>query len=236
MTRWRRTGIRLVGLATVFALFVAVVPVGNWMTGILEDRFPPPVSLPDRVDGIIVLGGVLSPKLSQVRGQPSVGGAVERLMSFAGLAARYPDTRLLFTSGSGSLRYQDLKEAHMVGPVLAQFGLDPDRVVFEDQSRNTYENAVFSHRTINPGDRESWILITSAFHMPRATGSFRKAGWNVLPYPVDYTTLGSEGLRLRFNFSNGMGRLGNALHEWVGLLVYWITDKTDALFPGPESG
>ncbi|MDH5749991.1 MAG: YdcF family protein [Rhodospirillales bacterium] len=233
VTRWRRTGLRLIGLSTLFALIIAIVPVGTWLSGVLEDRFPAIKALPDKVDGIIVLGGVINPRLTQARGQPAVGGAVERLLAFAQLAKRYPEANLVFTAGSGSLLHQNLKEAHLVGPVFEQLGVNPARIIYEDQSRNTFENATYSRRLVNPGAKENWILVTSAFHMPRAVGCFRKIGWNVIPYPVDYSTLGNNDLQLRFNFTYGAGRLGGALHEWLGLFVYWITGKTDAFIPAP---
>lgn len=96
----------------------------------------------------------------------------------------------MFSGGSGVLGHQEPKEAHYVAPVFARLGLDPTRIVFEDRSRNTAENAQLSKKKMNPTAGENWLLVTSAFHMPRAVGSFRKVGWPVIPYPVDYNTTG----------------------------------------------
>ncbi len=232
--RRRRLGRGLILAVAAISLFLAVVPVGSWMVGALEDRFPRLDELPARVDGIVVAGGVVDPVLSRDRGRVSINGAVERLFEMAKLAQRYPRARMVYSGGSGSLVHQDLKEAPLVAPLLRQLGVDPGRVIFEDQSRNTVENAVFSRRLAQPKPEETWLLITSAFHMPRTVGSFRKAGWRVIPYPVDYYTRGDSAFPLNFNFSSGVSSLNFALHEYLGLLFYWITGKTNELFPGPE--
>lgn len=233
-TRWRRLGRGLVGTVAAAGLFLAVVPVGSWMFGVLENRFPPLSELPVRVDGIVVAGGVIDPVMSKDRGQAAVNGAVERILEMAKLAERYPRAKMVFSGGSGNLLNQELKEAPLVAPLLRRLGVDPGRVIFEDQSRNTVENAVFSRRLAKPKPGETWLLITSAFHMPRTVGSFRQAGWRVTPYPVDYRTRGQGALPFRFNFIGGVASLNSALHEYLGLLFYWITGKTNELFPGPE--
>ena len=232
-TRWWRWGRRLVTMVAVAGVLLAVVPVGSWLYGFLEDRFPA-ISKPlARVDGVIVLGGVVDPVMTKARGQVSVGSGVERLLAMARLAKRYPKARIIFSGGSGSLTNQDMKEAHAIPPLLRQLGVDPARVIFEDQSRNTAENAEFSLRLAKPKPRETWLLVTSAFHMPRAVGTFRKAGWTVVPYPVDYSTDGRKAAPLRFNFASGMGSLAVAIHEYLGLIFYWLDGKTDSLFPAP---
>ncbi len=232
-TRWRRAGRWLVSLAFVAAAAMAILPAGTALYVVLENRFPVVRQLPDRVDGIITLGGVVDQFVTQARGQVALGGAVERLIEFAALARRYPEARLVFTAGSGKLR-QDVKEADVLAPVLRDLGIDPARVILESRSRNTYENAVMTHALIAPRAGETWVLITSAFHMPRAVGCFRKAGWRVIPYPVDFNFRGDEHFTLSFNLARGMGLLGGALHEWLGLLFYRLSDKTDAFFPAPR--
>ena len=115
--------------------------------------------------------------------------------------------------------------------VLKRFEIDPEKVFFEDRSRNTYENAVFTHRMVQPKKHENWLLVTSAFHMPRSVGVFRKAGWHILPYPVDYKTTGRDLFRLGFDFKGGVSGFAAALHECLGLLFYWLTDRSHSLFP-----
>ena len=233
-TRWRRAGRWLVSAVAVIGVTLAVVPLGGWLFGALEDRFQAVSIPPARVDGVIVAGGIVDPVLSDDRDQVSVGGAAERLFKMAALAKKYPRARLVFSGGSGSLIYQSRKEADAVKPLLRLLGVDLKRVIFEDKSRNTAENAAFSYRLVKPKKGEVWLLVTSAFHMPRAVGSFRRAGWEVFPYPVDYMTKREADFPLQFNFAYGLGSLGGALHEFLGLLFYWLDGKTDHLFPGPR--
>lgn len=229
-TGWRRLGGWLTGLATLALTAMAVLPLGVWMAEPLENRFPPP-ALPARVDGIIVLGGSSAPSLSVARGQPALNGSAERLVSFVELARRYPDAKLLFTGGSGSMHAGRPSEAADARAAFVQMGFDPVRVLFEDESRNTQENVAFSRALARPQAGETWLLVTSARSMPRAVGVFRHAGWPVIAWPVDYGTPGATGLVLDFDLTPGVNRVEGALHEWIGLAAYRILGRTDALFP-----
>ena len=235
-TPWKRTGRWLLSLTALFALFFATVPVGRAIILGLENRFPILTQLPPRVDGIIVLGGVVEQLISKDRGQIAIGAAVERLTAFADLARRYPDAKLVFTGGSGRLVRTDVKEAEFVRPVLRQLGLATERVLFEDQSRNTAENASLSRRLAKPEAGEVWILITSAFHMPRAVGVFRQADWDVVTSPVDFSTTGRETLRPTFSLLGGFSGISRGLREILGLTFYRLSGRTDALFPAPRDG
>ncbi len=233
-TRWRRVGRWVISFAALLGLAFATLPAGQQMMLVLENRFPVVTELPPRVDGIIAIGGVVNQFVTRSRGQVALGGSVERLTEFAFLARRFPEAKLVFTGGSGDLFRQDLKEADVLKPFLDFLGLDTDRVILESQSRNTHENAVLTRKLVNPGADETWIVITSAFHMPRTVGSFRKAGWTVIPYPVDFKFAGDERFALSFNLGAGMASLNGGLHEWLGLVFYWLSGKSDAIFPGPE--
>ena len=231
---WRRTARWLITITAVYALFLAVIPIGGVISADLENRFAKPVRLPADIAGIIVLGGVVDQFISKERGQTSFNSAVERITEFVRLAHKYPRAKLIFSGGSGSLSDQSLKEAHYVGPLLKDLGLDPARVIFEDQSRNTVENARLSKKLAAPGPDDKWLVITSAFHMPRTMGTFRQAGWNVIPFPVDYHTTGRETLDPGFHLVHGLGSLGGGLHEWIGLTFYWLTGRTNEWYPGPK--
>lgn len=233
---WQRWGRRIVALVAVVWLTLAVLPVGAWMFLPLENRFSTLKNLPEKVDGIIALGGVVNQFVTKARGRVAIGGAVERLTEFADLAKRYPNAKAVYTTGSGSLTRQDIKEADVVAPLLAKLGLGQTRVIFENQSRNTFENAILSKKLVKPRAGETWVLITSAFHMPRSVGVFRKVGWDVIPYPVDFHMTGEAPDILSFNSGAGLGRFSAALHEWIGLLVYRLTSKTDEIFPGGNEG
>ncbi|MEE8394256.1 MAG: YdcF family protein [Rhodospirillales bacterium] len=232
-TGWRNFGRRLIGLAALLALATAILPVGAFMLVKLENRFPIVTELPGRVDGVISIGGVANQFITMDRGQISLNGSVERLTEFAALGRRYPKARLVFSGGSGNLLRQEIKEADVLGPFLESLGLEPGRVIFENQSRNTFENAVKTKEAVNPGPGETWVLITSAFHMPRSVGVFRKAGWRVIPYPVDFGFERDEALKFSFSLGSGLGRLRAGLHEWLGLVFYWLSGKSEDFFPMP---
>ena len=117
---------------------------------------------------------------------------------------------------------------------MEALGVAHDRITAEEQSRNTIENAVFSRLIADPKPGERWLLVTSAYHMPRAIAVFRAAGFLVEAYPVDWRTRGPvDAMRLFGSLSEGLGRTDAAIHEWIGLLAYRLAGKTTELFPAP---
>lgn len=220
----------LVQGAAVFLLLLAVPPWTDWLVAPLENRIPPPPVLTARVDGIIVLGGAIDPVLSAARGQPALNGAAERLTAMVQLARRYPLARIIYSGGSGSIARQDLKEAPQARALLESIGGDCSRVAFEDQSRNTRENALFSRVIAQPEPDQTWLLVTSAVHMPRALGAFRAAGWTVVPYPVDYVSTGTASWGNRI--IAGLFAVEQGLHEWAGLAYYRLRGWSDSWYPG----
>ncbi|WP_142846873.1 YdcF family protein [Telmatospirillum sp. J64-1] len=230
-TRFRRWGRGLVAFVALFWLAVASLPVGAWINAGLEERFPPP-DLPERLDGILVLGGGVDQVVRAARGQMAVTAAAERMLVVPDLARRYPEARIVFTGGSGRLLHQDVKEVDAAAEVFAAIGLPPERILFEGESRNTRENALFTLEMMRPKPGENWLLVTSASHMPRSVGVFRAAGWPVIPYPVDYRTTGRERAPV-FAPLHGLHDLSEALREWRGLIVYRLAGWTDSLYPAP---
>ncbi|WP_018390634.1 YdcF family protein [Ancylobacter sp. FA202] len=233
---WPRLGLTLATVGAVGLLLIGLGPFGRMMLVPLEGRFPSYVEDGRPVDGIIVLGGSELPGISAARGQPSFQEAAERILAMGELARRYPQARVVFSGGSGLMKRPPMEEANVVRMVLPQIGLAPDRVTFEDASRNTAENARFSKTLVNPAPGEKWLLVTSAYHMPRAVGCFRAAGFPVAAYPVDFRTTGNPGyFRLFGSVAEGMSFFELALREWVGLAVYYFTGRIDSPLPGPEA-
>jgi uncharacterized SAM-binding protein YcdF (DUF218 family) len=220
--------------ASVALLVVAIAgltPAGAWLLQPLEERFDvAPVSA--RVDGIIMLGGMIEPLVTEARGQPSLNAAAERLTEFVRLARLYPDAKLVFSGGSGAVFNQHLKESPVVRRLLEGLGLPVERVMFDAESRNTYENAVRSLQLGQPSPGERWLLLTSAMHMPRSVGCFRRVGFPVEAHPVDYRTLPDDSVWIP-GVAEGFANLSAALHEWAGLGAYYLLDRTSALFPAP---
>lgn len=235
-TRWSRFG-RWLGLLAVLCLGIAgLSPAANILILPLEERFPRPENLKG-IDGIIVLGGAFDTTVMAGRGEPALTSAAERLTSIAGLARELPDVPVIHTGGSGGLLFKGVSEAQGAGVLLQEFGVSPGRIVLEDKSRSTFENARFTKALVKPQPGQRWLFVTSAYHMPRAVGVFRAEGWTgLVPYPVDYRTRGWADAGLVFSgVSIGLRRFDIAFKEWVGLLAYRIAGRTEALFPAPDT-
>lgn len=223
---------RAVGALALLCVLIACTPLSRLPLMLLENRFARP-SFPATVDGVVVLGGGIAPVISAQRHEPAMTGAAPRLLALAELARRYPDARLVFTGGSGDIFHPGLKEAPVAREALQGMGVDVARVLFDDQARNTHENATFARALAKPQPTQSWLLVTSASHMPRAVGAFRAAGWVVIPWPVGYATSGQLWSGLGFDFLGGLASLQTGIREWIGLLVYYARGYSDSLFPGP---
>ncbi len=233
-TRWTKVAKVVLTATAVVTVLVTILPIGSLLFGNLENRFPLVKKLPPDITGIIVLGGVVDQFITDDRKQMAINGAVERLTEFARLSLLYPNAKLIFTGGSGVLGSQSLKEADVIKPLLVTLGLNPNRIIFENQSRNTAENATMTKKIIKPRLDQRWLIITSAFHMPRAMGSFRQAGWNAIAYPVDYHQKSSHGFSLGLSLRTGLSSLSTSLHEWMGLTFYWLSGRTNELYPKPR--
>jgi uncharacterized SAM-binding protein YcdF (DUF218 family) len=225
------------GLMTVSVIMFAVfglLPVGKLLIAPLEDRFPPWDAARGAPDGIVVLGGAIDPEFVPARPASELNEAAERITVIAELSRKYPSARILYSGGDRSLRAREGSEAHIAGALLETFGVPASRLILEDLSRNTAENAAFSRRLAQPKPGERWLLVTSAYHMPRSIGAFRKAGFLVEAYPVDYRTTGAADLLIPFDsMATGLRRTDIAAREWIGLLTYWLTGRISELFPAP---
>ncbi|GGC57796.1 YdcF family protein [Chelatococcus reniformis] len=229
----RRLGGGLTAAAVLALAVLGASPLPRLMMRGLEDRFPARTAEDlGRIDGIIVLGG----SVHLARGQPKLNDAGARMTAAAALARRFPDVRIVFSGGTGQLlRFDDDEiEADASRLLMASLGLDGPRVIYEDRSRNTRENAVFSKEAVKPRPGERWLLVTSAFHMPRSVGIFRQIGFDVVPYPVDFHTKRRLSDWSPFaTFSSGLRLADLAAKEWIGLVSYRLAGYTDALFPAP---
>lgn len=231
--RGRRFGRWPLALGLGWYVAVFALPVTALVTLPLEERFPRPATPPTQVTGIIVLGGAVEQELTQAHGIPALNGAAERMTEGVALALRHPEARLVFTGGSAAISSGGPTEADTARRLFLDLGLPEARLVFESESRNTHENAVLTHRLLQPAPGQTWLLVTSASHMPRSVGVFRQAGWQVVPWPVNFTTGRDPGLWWYSPFPTRLNRAEWALREWVGLTVYWLTGRTGAWFPGP---
>jgi len=232
--RLARTGRALMATSLVLFALAGLSPIGNALIIPLEERFPAWDRSRGAPDGIIVLGGAITPDVSVARNDAVLNEAAERMLAAIELAARYPAARIVFSGGDASFGYDGGNESEVALSLFERMGIKPGRVVAEDQSRNTVENARFTMRLAAPKRGERWLLITSAYHMPRAMGVFRKVGFPVEAYPVDWRTRGRKDMLRPFpTVGDGLRRTDTALREWVGLFVYWLTGNSSELFPAP---
>ncbi len=228
--RWGRWP-ALLGLGWFLA--IAATPLATWLTWPLENRFSRPEPAPARVDGVIVLGGAVDQELTQARGIPALNGAAERMTEAAALARRFPQARIIFTGGSANPLGHALSEADVARLLFTSLGLPEGRITYENAARNTHENATLARALAEPKPGETWLLLTSASHMPRSMGVFRAAGWPVTAWPVNFSTGITSLSGYDAPFAARLGQAEWALREYVGLLAYRVTGRTDTLFPGP---
>lgn len=231
----RRFGLSVVTAVLGCLFVILVLPLDQWALFPLEDRFPPILDPPTHVDGIIVLGGAVDTELTEARGIPALNDAAERMTTFVAAARSYPTARLAFAGGSGLLIHGRLSEADVAKKLFDQLGLTRP-VLYDDKSRNTYENALLLRDRLAPQPGEIWALITSASHMPRAVGVFRNLCWPVLPWPVAFKTGHKLSIEYQESLPARLGELDLAAHEWAGLLAYRLLGRTSAVLPAPEAG
>jgi len=226
-TSWKKIGRVLLIIAVMGYVTVAVLPVDQWLIRPLEERFSSCRQFTGEVQGVILLGGAEETKITVSRKSPSLNGSAERLIEFQSLAQRLPKARLAYTGGGYSRELADVVTGKSV---LKSMGLDLERVVIEDLSLNTFQSAHYLKEIVQPAEDRSWLLVTSAYHIPRAMGAFRKAGWNVVAYPVDYRSTVSDTTVLGYH-PDAMGLLSVAVKEWVGLAAYYMMGRTAEFFP-----
>lgn len=228
-----RVGAGLVLLGTLGLMVAGFTPLGAALMLPLEDRFAR-VEPDGPVTGILVLGGGIDQRIGEARRTATLTEAGDRLTEGVALAVRYPEARLVFTGGSDQFVADGPSEGEAAQRFFRAMGIPDSRITIEDRSRDTAENARFSKALLDPKPGERWLLVTSAFHMPRSIGSFRAAGWDVLPWPTDYRTSGPGDLtRFVSQPSVGLQRVDVATKEWIGLVAYRLSGRTNALFPGP---
>jgi uncharacterized SAM-binding protein YcdF (DUF218 family) len=223
-----RLGRGMVLATLLLTLGIGVLPLGEALLRPLEQRFPtePEVRAPA---GIIVLGGAELPGASARTGLVEVNESAERFLAGVALARLHPEARLIFTGGSGSLLDQSVRGADVAGRLFAEAGVPPGQVLLERASRNTAENAALTLDLLGPEVEGPWILVTSAFHMPRSVAVFCAAGWEgIVPWPVDFRATGSR--LIGWDLAESLARLNTGVREWIGLLAYRVTGRTETLF------
>ena len=232
---WRKFAIFTVAKAFLVLALSTWTSLGALLLHPLEDRFARPNPPPADIAGIIVLGGGFEGSVNLARGGYELNASGDRFVEAAVLARRYPSARVVVTGGAGTLLLEGEADGDTAPRLLTALGVEPSRLVLENRSRNTYENAVFTKEMVDPQPGEIWLLVTSAFHMPRSIGLFRRAGFDVVAWPADYRTAGNETPGLaQDNHADSLQNTTLAIREWIGLIAYRLTGRLDEVLPGPQ--
>jgi uncharacterized SAM-binding protein YcdF (DUF218 family) len=230
-----RLGLTAAVVGGVILGVTSFTSIGFNLIAPLEARFERPAVMPEQVGTIIMLGGATAGRVSSARGVTELNAAGDRLTGTLYLAQLYPQAKIVLSGGIGLLIADGEPEAETARRFFEQLGVAPERLILESASRNTDENAELSRDLVDASAGQT-ILVTSAFHMPRSVGLFRKAGVDVLPWPTDYRSTGTEWLVP--DIANPIYNLETAtiaLREWIGLIAYRLTGRIDDLLPAQAS-
>ena len=227
---WSRT---FLALGILIFLFTGYTTFGYLLITPLENRFERPAE-PARIDGIVVLGGGMDGEVNDVRHGFELNRSGDRMVEAVRLALRHPEAKVVIAAGPAALALQQEPEAYAAKRLFESFGIASDRLILDDKSRNTEENAQFAKALAGADGTQTWLLVTSAFHMPRSIGLFRKAEFEIIAWPADYLASGEEGIRFKPDQSpENISVATIALREWAGLVGYKLTGKIDEWVPGP---
>ena len=219
-------------IALLFFITVGIFPTGKFLLSNLESKYPALNIMPNKIDGILILGGPTNPSLTHIHNQVSFNDAGERLTEAIKLIKIYHSSKIIFSGGSGSLEQNILTHSYVAKKFFLEMGIDINRIIFESKSNNTFENFLFSKKLINPKSNEKWLLITSSFHMTRAMNIAEKMEWEFIPYHVDFRT-GNKKIKLIPSFTKILQNFNTfnlVSHEIVGLISYYFLGRTGKIF------
>tara|TARA_B100000575_G_scaffold259221_1_gene231308 strand:+ start:1248 stop:2027 length:780 start_codon:yes stop_codon:yes gene_type:complete len=212
-----------------FILLVSFFPIGKYLIHKLEKQYYN-LEIPERIDGIIILGGVTNVTLHNDFNEVNVNDSAERLIESVPIIKNNPDVTIIFAGGSGDMLNPNLNHAKVVKAFYEKTGVDTSRIIFETESRNTFENLLYSKEIAEPNHNNTWILITSAFHLKRSTLIAEKLEWKLHPYPVDFKVRKDFKFNISLDLLSNIVYFQNATHEWLGLLYYYFMGRTNKAF------
>jgi uncharacterized SAM-binding protein YcdF (DUF218 family) len=220
------------GFAGLFLCLALLFPIGDWALVPLE-TCTAEHGMPMRVDGVIVLGGGVNIRVSDSRNAIAFNDSSERIIAMLKLIKQYPNAQIVYTGGSSSLKHTEKGEADYVKQFLEDYGLNTANMAFQNKSRNTFEDAMLTQNMYGVLPKQNWLLVTSAYHMPRTLGLFMKAGekseTHFYPYAVDFKTPEKIKFELRVDMLQTLLKLDTAAHEYVGLIVNKILSRSDSI-------
>ena len=223
----RRLSLIIYLINFIFIALISFLPIGSYLTYIIEKEFHTNTKIPERVDGILILGGATNPLLFKEFDQISLNGSAERLVESVMIIRKFEKAKVIFSGGSGIVNRSDLGHSQVAKLFYKKMGVDINKIFFEDKSRNTHENIIYSKKIAKPKKNENWLLITSAFHMKRALLIAEKNNWKFIPYAVDFKNIKEFKLTPNLNLLSNLNSFQSGLHEWLGLVSYYIMGRTE---------
>ena len=213
-----------------FFIIVGVFPLGSFLLFKLEQNYQTLSIIPNDIYGILILGGPSSSNLTRQHNQVSFNEAGERLTETIKIIRNFNPKKIIFTGGSYEQTFEN-SHAFVAKKFFSEIGIDISKFIFEYQSRNTYENILFSKKIASPNTDEKWLIITSSFHMKRTMNIAEKLEWNLIPYPVDFRTGKYFSFKPSFvNFLENFSTFNLASHEFFGLFSYYLLGRTSKIY------
>lgn len=227
-TRYGELGRKFIIGALIPFLFINLTPTGRWMLTYFENYYPQRHEVPKEAKGLILLGGNFDLSETKARKQPVYNAAAARLFDFIYLAQHHPQLPIIFTGTP--------EEAKYTKEIFDKFGIDPKRVLYENQSQNTKDNAQKTAALLKKEKKGPWVLVTSAFHMPKSVALFEGEEVNVIPYPLDYHTSGQYNLFQWVDFQPWVAGYNTyawslAIGQWAGLFSVYLEGKSSHVLP-----
>ena len=227
---FRKISIAIFLTNSLYLILISFFPIGNYLIYKLEKDYHSNLNTPDSLDGILILGGATNPLMYKEFNQISVNGSAERLIESVSIIKRFKNSKVIYSGGSGVIDRSDLGHAQVAKSFYKKIGLDESRIIYEDNSRNTYENILFAKKIVKPKTNENWLLITSAAHMKRAMLIASKNNWEFIPYAVDFKTFKKFRFLPNLNLLSNINSFQYGSHEWLGLISYYLMNRTNKIF------
>ena len=226
----RRLSLIIFLINFVFIALISFLPFGSYLIYNIEKEYHSYIKPPDQVDGILILGGATNALLYNEYDQISLNDSSERLVESVFIIKKFDKAKVIFSGGSGILNRPDFDNVQVAKSFYKKIGIEIDKLIFEDNSRNTYENIIYSKKIANPKINENWLLITSASHMKRALLIADKNNWELIPYAVDFKNIKDFKLIPNLNLLSNLNSFQQASHEWLGLISYYLMGRTAKVF------
>ena len=218
----------------IFAIFLFFVtgflPTGSYLNYLLEKKYHSFDMYSLNIDGILVLSGATDPKLSEEYNQVILNESAERLTQTVFLLNKYPNAKIVFSGGSSLIEFSDLNHSNIAKKFFENMNVNSTNIYYETKSRNTFENILLSKKIAKPDKNESWLIVTSAFHMHRALAIAKHLDWNFIPYPTDFRQSKKFKWKISFNILSNLNDFEKSSHEWIGLISYYLLGRSSYIF------